>query len=233
MDPCIRLVFELIGPEPSVFVGQLLGLDNHAGGLVRGVRENNPCAQEPHKLSALDRKSLGHDAYEWISLRSANHCETDSGVPRASFDNCLTGQEFTVFFSPFDDAHREAILDRPAGILALELRIDLDPVLGLPGRDHVVEFYHRGLPDRFIDAPVDGAPGGLLESAEGGFFVFHGSGGSCVAAVAVGSRFWCLGQRCCRRGDTVPSVERGTSDECGYWNSTALIASSCQPVNGL
>ena len=38
-----------------------LGLDDHAGGLVGGIRQDNPGAQEPHELATFDRKGFRHD----------------------------------------------------------------------------------------------------------------------------------------------------------------------------
>ena len=40
MDPCIRLVFELIGPEPSVFVGQLYNKQTNTIGQYMRCRNN-------------------------------------------------------------------------------------------------------------------------------------------------------------------------------------------------
>ena len=64
----------------------------------------------PHDLAALDRKRLGHDRDERITLRRADHRERDPGIARRRFDHGLARLERSAPLGVLDDGDREAIL---------------------------------------------------------------------------------------------------------------------------
>ncbi len=89
MDVGVGLVLELATQKPTVGLGQLLGLQEHAGALLRGRRQHHLGAQKTHHLAPLDREVLGHRDHQRIALLGTDHRQTDAGVAAGRLDHRL------------------------------------------------------------------------------------------------------------------------------------------------
>ncbi len=145
----VRLVLELAHQEPAVFLGQFDRLGQHAAALERGGREHDPGAQKAHQLAPLDAETLGHRHDERITLAGAHHREPDARIAAGRLDHGLPRAERAAPLGIFDDAQREAVLDRAHRVEGLDLHVQIDVV----GRD-LVQSHDRRSADGFENIVV-------------------------------------------------------------------------------
>ena len=112
MDGGVVGSLELARVEPAVGLGQLLRLAVHAHALGRARREDDLGAEESHHASTLDRERIGHRHDQRIALGGTDHRQADPGVAAGRLDDRLTRLEIAAALGAFDDADREAVLDR-------------------------------------------------------------------------------------------------------------------------
>ena len=56
VHPRVGLILKLARQEPAVLLGELLGLDDHASALVRGIGQDDLGAKKSHQFPPLDRE---------------------------------------------------------------------------------------------------------------------------------------------------------------------------------
>ncbi len=155
VDVRIRGRLELAGEEPSMRLGQLLGLDIHAVALLRAGRQHHLGAEEPHQPPPLDRKALGHGHDQRIALGRADHGEADAGVARGRLDHRLAGLQPALALGRLDDAERQPVLDRSGRVEGLEFDVGRDM-----GQRDPVDADHRRVAHRLEDAVIAAAAAG-------------------------------------------------------------------------
>ena len=75
-------------------------------------------------ITFLERRKLRHDDNALVSLRSADHGDSDAGVSASILDDCHSRLEGSRSLRVLEHALRDSILDGSAGILHLELDED-------------------------------------------------------------------------------------------------------------
>ena len=107
-------------------LGQFDRLGEHPAALQRCRRQHDFGAQETHHLAAFDTEVLGHGYDERVAFLRTHHGETDAGIAAGGFDNGLARLQCTGLFRVFDDAEREAILDRTHRVEGLDFDVQVD-----------------------------------------------------------------------------------------------------------
>jgi hypothetical protein len=116
----------------------------------RARREDHLGAEETHHASTLDRERVGHRDHQRIALGGTHHRQADARVAAGRFDHGLTRLELAAALGAFDDADRQAVLDRRGGIE--ELGLDIQPhVL----RRNAVDANAGGVADGVDDAVIE------------------------------------------------------------------------------
>jgi len=129
---------------------ELLRLAHHAAAALGPWSKDDPGTQDPHDLAPLDREGLGHDRDEGVALGRAHHGEGDTRVARGGFDHRLAGLQRPAVLGIFDDADRQAVLDRRERVEELALHVHRDVL-----RRESLDSYDGGLADRAEDTVVD------------------------------------------------------------------------------
>ena len=143
---------ELVGEEPAVLVGELLGLHVHPVALERARGQHHLGAEEAHELAPLDREAVGHRDDKGIALGGADHRKADAGVAARRLDDGLARLQRPVALGGLDDAERKAVLDRAGRVEELALDVEGRVLRGEP-----VDLHDRGVADRVDDAVVEPA----------------------------------------------------------------------------
>ena len=122
----LRVVFglKLARQEPPVGLGEFLGLLVHAEALGGARRQNHLRAEKTHQTTALDGKRIGHGHHQRVALRRTDHRQPDPRVAAGGLDHRLPGLQVTATLGLFDDADRQAVLDRGRRVEELGLHID-------------------------------------------------------------------------------------------------------------
>ena len=104
-------------------------LDRSVRSLVAGGVDDRRAveAQEPPALVGC---VVRHHACEGIALELRDQRERDAGVAARRLEQLPSRLQLAGRLGRFDHRLRDAILDRPGRILALELRVDADRWLG-------------------------------------------------------------------------------------------------------
>ena len=90
----------------------------HAAGL---RREDDFRAERAHRLAPLHRKMLRHHQHHAKAAHRRRHRERDAGVARRRFDQRIARLDLSPLLGLDHHRQRGSILDRPCGIVALEL----------------------------------------------------------------------------------------------------------------
>ena len=104
------------------------------------------------QLAALDRHVLGQHDLERVALDLGDHGQGDAGVAGRRLDDLLTGPQAPVLLRLVDHGLGGPVLDRAAGVPALELGHDGHPGVRAEGAD----VDHRRVADQVEDALVAG-----------------------------------------------------------------------------
>ena len=150
VDRGVGVGLELMGEEPAVGLGELLGLLDHAEALLRLRREHDLGPEHAHELAPLDREGLDHGDDQRIALGGADHGEADAGVAARRLDHGLAGLELTLALGLLDDVEGEPVLDR--GRRIEELALHEHPHVR---RREPVDLHDRRVADRVEDAPEE------------------------------------------------------------------------------
>ena len=86
-----------------------------------GARQPDFGAQRPQMLHLLARHLVGHDQHDAVALRDADLREAEPGVAGGRLDDRAALLQPAVLLGVGDHRQRDAVLDRAARILALEL----------------------------------------------------------------------------------------------------------------
>ncbi len=122
----VRLVFELAAQEPAMLFCQLDRLGEHAAAFQCCRGQHDLGAEETHHLAPLDAEVLGHRHHERVALRRADHGEADAGVAARRLDDRLARLQRARLFGIFDDAQRQAVLDRTHRVEGFDLDVEID-----------------------------------------------------------------------------------------------------------
>jgi hypothetical protein len=129
-------------------------------------REDDLRAEGAHGLASLGGQVLGHDEHHAVAADRCGHRERDAGVAARRFDQCVSGLDRPALLRAHDHRHRGPILDRPRGIVALEL--GEDDVGGFPRK--ALQPHQRRVADRIFDRLV-----GQLRIAIHASMISHGA----------------------------------------------------------
>mmetsp|Transcript_25502 Transcript_25502/g.61311 ORF Transcript_25502/g.61311 Transcript_25502/m.61311 type:complete len:205 (-) Transcript_25502:177-791(-) len=122
----IRFVIKLIHEEKIIPLrNEVLGVLLQTGHTPRGrgkmyVRPEHATDD----VTFLERRKLGHDDNALVSLRSADHGDSDAGVPASVLDDGHSRLEGSPSLGVLEHGLRDSILDGSAGVLHLELDED-------------------------------------------------------------------------------------------------------------
>ena len=95
MDVGVGGVLELTRHEPAVGFGKLTAFGDHPHALLFLRCQDDFGTQESHEFAALNREGLDHYRHEWVALGSADHRQSDAGIPRCGLDHGLARLQFT------------------------------------------------------------------------------------------------------------------------------------------
>ncbi len=131
----VRGVAVLVQEEPfGVLLGQRTGHAHGAVGALGAGRLDDLGAPHLEQLAALDRDVGRQHDLERVALHPAHHGQADAGVARRRLDEHLVRlarHQHPVPLGLLDQRQRHPVLDRPAGVLALELDEDAAAGFGL------------------------------------------------------------------------------------------------------
>ena len=152
----------LVEEDPlGVLLGQAAGHADGAVGPLGPRRLNDLRTPQLEELAALHRHVGRHDHLERVALDLADHGEPDAGVARRRLHQDLVrlaGHQHSRPLGVLDERERHPVLDRPAGILPLELHEDARRRVGAERAD----VDHRGVADEVEDRGVQRHGGSAL-----------------------------------------------------------------------
>ena len=111
-----------------------------------------------HRLEVEDllpTHLVGHDQDQLVALLLRDQGQADAGIAGGAFDQGVAGADVAALFGGVDHGKTDAVLDRAAGVLALELEVQLADAGVEPLRLH-----DRGVGDQFEDGGMDRHAGG-------------------------------------------------------------------------
>ena len=121
MDVGIGFVFKLPGHEPAMLLRKLDGLVDHPYSALSTGRHNDLRSEKAHELAPLDTKWLCHGKHKGISLRRANHRETDTGIPACRLYDCLARLKLARLFGRLDYPESQSVLHRTKRVESFNL----------------------------------------------------------------------------------------------------------------
>ena len=104
---------------------QLANEVDGAVGAFSRIAVNNLGAVSRDERLALRAHVARHDQLDRIAFGRPDHRVCDAGIAGGRVDERLVGSKSTAPLAVFDHGQRGAVLDRPAGIEPLGLRVDL------------------------------------------------------------------------------------------------------------
>ena len=109
---------------------QTLRHPHRAVGALGARRQNDLGAVDLEQLPPLDGDVLRHDDLQPVTLEPADQREPDPRVARRRLEDRASGREGAVGLGRLDHELGDAVLDRAAGVLSLELDQDADARVG-------------------------------------------------------------------------------------------------------
>ena len=146
----IRGVVVLAHEEVALLLLQPPRLLDRANRTLVGGGEDDLGTVGDEDALALLAHVLGHDEHRPVSLHRRDHRESDTGVARGRLDDGHVRGENAATLRVLDHVERGAVLDRPAGVEALELH----PECGGKRVVDLVEADHRSPADGRQDIVV-------------------------------------------------------------------------------
>jgi hypothetical protein len=133
--------------------------DHFLGQVARGFhaaflrREDDLGAEGAHGLAALGRQVLWHQQQQAVAADRRRHGERDAGVAGGGLDQRVAGLDPAALLGMPDHRHGRAVLDRPRGVIALELRQN-DVFVFFRFNTQSLNAHQRGVADEIFDGPV-------------------------------------------------------------------------------
>src|SRR2546421_10721241 len=121
MNVGIGFVLKLPGHEPAMLLGKLDGLVDHSYSALSSRRHNDLRSEKAHELASLDAKWFCHSKHKRISLRRANHCETDTGISACRLYDCLARLKLARLFGRLDYPESQSVLHRTKRVESFNL----------------------------------------------------------------------------------------------------------------
>src|SRR5437763_12436564 len=127
MDVGIGFVLKLPGHEPTMLLRKLDCLVHHPYSALSSGRHNDLRSKKAHELAPLDAKWFRHSKHKRISLRRANHRETDSGIPACRLNDCLAWLKLARLFGRLDYPESQSVLHGTERVEGFNLDEDVYP----------------------------------------------------------------------------------------------------------
>ncbi len=126
MNGCVVRRFKLMSQEPTVCFGKFLRFLIHPEAFLCPRRQHDLGAEETHQFPAFDGETVSHGYDQRIAFCRTDHSKTDAGVAAGCLNDGLSGFQIAPAFGFFNNADRQAILDRCGRIKELGLDVNAD-----------------------------------------------------------------------------------------------------------
>mmetsp|Transcript_34142 Transcript_34142/g.89785 ORF Transcript_34142/g.89785 Transcript_34142/m.89785 type:complete len:202 (-) Transcript_34142:6-611(-) len=126
MELPVGLGLKLVAEEPTVGLGELLGLAHHASAFAGLRRHDNLRAEHAHQLAALNAEGLSHTDDTVVATLRADHGNGNTRITGRRLDYRVPGFQEPLLLAILDYREREAVLDRRERIEVLALGVNLN-----------------------------------------------------------------------------------------------------------